>query len=753
MNRFYLLILLAAVLLAACAGPQAATPARPGLTPAPAPLPASEVHLTDTTPYGSGPDLNPKEARYFPLLNQTLNLTPDEMALLAQNGFVVSDRVAWPQFSHAYAWIYWKDLPVIITSDSLLHAVHQSYLNVLRQLEYDLLIPELRAFLTQTRTALRSMPPYTDAALETQRQDLLLYLDVAANLLSGGQEDEQGEALAARARQAEAYQEVTLFGVKRMVDFTLFKPRGHYTESDELSHYFQAMTWLAQLDFRLVTYDALTSQPKVHPQALAAAQILLTAIDDVGAQTHLDTIDGILQLLVGQSDNITTPQLRRLVADLELSAPRQALNLAPERLLQQLAAQDYGNQRITGQIITRHTFNDSDAPIPRPASYALMGQRFALDSFVLGNVVYDRMMDEEKQPIERPLPSPLDVAYALGQNRASTHLADELAIYPYAGYLAAQREVVQSLPPDFWDAPLYNQWLRLIRALNNPAAVGQAPAAMHTAAWADKTLQTQLASWAQLRHDNILYVKQSMTTAQITCSFPAAYVEPVPEFYRALYALGDNSYNTLSRIEISQWPQSKKSLLAYFDRVRSIAAQLEAIAEAELAGTPLSPEQEHFLRNVIKHRPVSVLGCGGPTFEEQWDGWYMQLIYGEDDNPALIADVHSNPQIDPQSSLYPPRVLHAATGYPSLLLMLVEGPEGSTLFAGPSFSYYELVTTGDVQKAPQRLDDQEWRDLLQRPSAPAAPAWTASFRVQRSTSLDFRFLPDAQQLQENCPLE
>jgi hypothetical protein len=32
---------------------------------------------------------------------------------------------------------------------------------------------------------------------------------------------------------------------------------------------------------------------------------------------------------------------------------------------------------------------------------------------------------------------------------------------------------------------------------------------MDRKAWAAKTLQTQLASWAQLRHDTILYAKQS----------------------------------------------------------------------------------------------------------------------------------------------------------------------------------------------------------------------------------------------------
>ena len=39
--------------------------------------------------------------------------------------------------------------------------------------------------------------------------------------------------------------------------------------------------------------------------------------------------------------------------------------------------------------------------------------------------------------------------------------------------------------------------------------------------------------WTQLRHDTILYIKQSMTGVP-SCSYPAGYVEPVPLFWERL---------------------------------------------------------------------------------------------------------------------------------------------------------------------------------------------------------------------------
>ena len=53
---------------------------------------------------------------------------------------------------------------------------------------------------------------------------------------------------------------------------------------------------------------------------------------------------------------------------------------------------------------------------------------------------------------------------------------------------------------------------------------------MRTRAWAMKPLNTQLASWTQLRHDTVLYVEPSYSSGA-TCYSPAGFVEPVPAFW------------------------------------------------------------------------------------------------------------------------------------------------------------------------------------------------------------------------------
>jgi hypothetical protein len=259
-----------------------------------------------------------------------------------------------------------------------------------------------------------------------------------------------------------------------------------------------------------------------------------------------------------------------------------------------------------------------------------------------------------------------------------------------------------------------------------------------------------LASWAQLRHDNLLYVKQSFTTVMIACEYPAGYVEPYPAFYAALQAYAQAGQRALASLAVDPHAEmaqaARQNGLDYFSRVDAVAEQLHTLAEKELADQPFTAEEEAFLKSIVK-RQVDFHGggCGGSTFEEQWDGWYAGLFYQRDDNPAVIADVHTNPNADPGTPLYPPRVLHAATGAVSPLYFLVDTDEGTSLYVGPAFTYFEVTETGSP---PLRLDDEAWRKRLASSPYPEAPTWTQSFRPAITTPPQALSLPRTQSVGE-----
>src|SRR5262245_8845831 len=153
----------------------------------------SQTTTSQTTAQGAA--FTPTQARFFDVTNDTFQLTAEELALLEQSGCVVSDRLCFEDFSMAYGYLYWKDLPVLISTDSLLQAVPQSYDDLLQQTEQRIVLPRLITLLSRCRDALQvaqaalsrsGTAPHFTLQLAPLYADLDLYLAVPLALLSGG---------------------------------------------------------------------------------------------------------------------------------------------------------------------------------------------------------------------------------------------------------------------------------------------------------------------------------------------------------------------------------------------------------------------------------------------------------------------------------------------------------------------------------------------------------------------------------------
>ena len=243
------------------------------------------------------PVSDPTHATHFDIVQAALALNEEELSLLRRNGFVVTDRLAFEQFKRAYAYLYWKDLPVLVTTDSILHVLHQTYDQMVRQIESTLLTTWLVQLLSTSRAYLRQAArDNTDPRLAPLYADLETYLTVPLVLLNGTSTRSIGPAASKVLRQMEpviialqrrlpqtdipkrrakqdkpvdddirvlegirtleigtaGIETVNLFGLERDVDFSQFQARGHYDKPEELVVYFAAMMWLAVIDFRLV---------------------------------------------------------------------------------------------------------------------------------------------------------------------------------------------------------------------------------------------------------------------------------------------------------------------------------------------------------------------------------------------------------------------------------------------------------------------------------------------------------------------
>ncbi|HLM73464.1 MAG TPA: DUF3160 domain-containing protein, partial [Polyangiaceae bacterium] len=584
---------------------------------------AQQFSDTYKVPFTPGLSYDPAAAEGLPVIQSSaLALTPDELNTLKQNGFVISEAKRFPTFVYGYESLYGQDLPLFVSADSVLFAVHKSYDDILKAVETASLITELTSMLGEMRSALGSGGA---SALGAQaRADADVYTAVAESLLKdqviapvAGGDAALIADLVAKAQAHEGAREVTLFGVKRDMDFSQFKPRGHYTDSPELEKYFKAMMWLGRVDFRMLETQQDGSQ--VFQRRQVEGALALRDLMGDTTQSRWGRVDGAIQAFVGESDYMTLPELSSLLKDLGVTDVADLASVPDDKIAQAIIDGGYGTQRISSHIMVNGL---GGATLPLSSSFALFGQRYVVDSHVFSNVVYDRVQGGK---VKRMMPDPLDAAFAaLGNNQAGQLLLPQLTEYSYSPDLHAMRLLVDAHPESFWQGNLYNHWLTSLRALSPSAEIDDFKAAglpeiAATEAWGRRLLNTQLASWAELRHDTILYAKQSYTGGA-SCEFPDAYVDPYPRFYQGIRELAAKGNEVVSSLDLSAQPWLADQIPAYFNRLQEVAAKLGEMAEHQRTGTPFTPKQMAFINEAV----VVQLGCGDPSGA---DGWYAELFF------------------------------------------------------------------------------------------------------------------------------
>ncbi|MFO0746014.1 MAG: DUF3160 domain-containing protein, partial [Myxococcota bacterium] len=557
-------------------------------------------------------------------------------------------------------------------------------------------------------------------ALAESAQDLDLYLSVALNLLDA--EPDHGRLLTApRIIDEAAVQAVlakvaslqlenpgmgtggtTLYGDDRAVDWSQFKPRGHYTKNERLQRYFRAMMWLGRADTGFLLEK---------PRQLRAAALLSSLMASTGAGKDMQVLRDVVDLMVGHSDDLGPIDLAKVMTDEKLMSPAALVPAAAiAHLADALAASGLGQQRIRSQLVVSPP--EQPGKVAPPPTFQLFGQRFILDSFILSKVVYDDILYKGVKQ-ERRMPTGLDVMAALGGEYALRLLAapgGELDQWKYAANLAAVSDVVIAWSADHWHDSLYNLWLDALRSLNAPPTGKQVPEAMKRDAWAAKMLQTQLASWAELRHDTILYAKQSYT-ASVGCLYPRGFVEPYPTFFQKLQTFASEAARRLDALVGPSLPKERvQRYSGFFQNFASVMGRLRVMAEKELRGEVFDGKEEAFLKDTIERHVVD----DGYMPTPDWTGWYVGLVFtpaGEDVITAAIqwkptiADVHTDPDAG--------KVLEVGTGNADFTVLAVDNAGDKAIHVGPTFSYYEFQ-----QPAADRLTDEAWTGVVARLAPP-----------------------------------
>ncbi len=649
----------------------------------------------------------------FEYLNQA---TKDK---IAKNNFAVV-----PGYSQEFFSIYesnrYSYTPSFITTDSLIHNYHLAFDYLLRTIETNKLNSELMGLTYEmVKVSKDQYEQLKGTAWENAAKRNVAFFTVANKLLYPTAEpvDYAADLVESELKLIAAHAEIAPSPIMNVgvidpkdwlnEDYTQYIPRGHYTRSQTLEAYFKSMMYLGRMTFRLKSEDETRSAVLI-TQALESSEALREKWDRIYEPTSF---------FVGVSDDLTYDDFAGVLNEV------------------------YGQKVLVNDLIDSEKFSSfitKTTSLPNPkinsmpiadARFApnrdeeikglrFMGQRYTLDADIFQRLVYREVGDKQHacdtDPTlwdpnsSRRLPSGLDVAAAFGSNTAADLLTQkgdtDYACYPQN--LNKMRTYVASLDGATWTQNLYWGWLYFLRPLLAEAPSGY-PAFMQNDAWLKKSLNAFLGNWTELRHDTILYVKQ--TYAELGGGPPEknddrGYVEPNPYLYARLAALAKMTKEGLQLRSLID--QSQIDLL---DRLETLSLRFKEISEKELANQLLTDDDYEFIRTYggsLEHMWLEAVKDYGIESKSQLD----------QEPAAIVADVATDPL---------GQVLEEATGNVDTIYVVFPIDGKLRIGSGAVYSYYEFPWPIN-----DRLTDEKWRQIIREENQPARPDWSSAFLAQ-----------------------
>jgi len=657
------------------------------------------------------------------LLSQT-----EAQKLFQSNGFLVRPGYS-DEFYSLYERHRYDYTPSFITVDSLLHNYHLLFDYLLKSAEEDFLIDTLKklnasmlavsleqydelkntdwenaarrniAFFTVSSVLLDDSVTIPDIVKNEVQQELDLIDEKAgvrdAIIINMGEEAEI---------QLPTPQGVLSVGLLKE-DYSQYIPRGHYDRSDELSAYFRSMMWLGRMTFRLKNTDET-----------ASAALVTLALMDTSRSNLWNAIYEPTNFFVGKSDDITYYDLKTLLTDAygeNTTASQLASNTDAFDTFYESTDQLNPPEINSIPVFQLSIEKDREEEIK---GFRFMGQRFTVDASIMQRLVCRDVGNKRGTmdcggtvPDSRMLPKGLDITAAMDSDEAYEILDGygETEYERYPENMELLQEYIEGLDTSIWTQNLYWGWIYSLKPLT--ATVGEGyPAFMQNDAWARKDLNSYLGSWAELKHDTILYAKQ--VYAELGGGPPPVYddkgyVEPRPEIFARLAAITKMTKDGLAIRELIS-DSMKESL----DTMEELALSLKTIAEKELNNESRTDEEYELIRSYggqLEHFWLEV------NKDDMEASGQNQTQYLNANPAALVADVATDPN---------GTVLEEATGKIDTIYVLVEVEGVVKIAQGGVYSYYEFPWP-----LSDRLTDKKWRELLTSDDVPDRPDWTDSF--------------------------
>lgn len=621
--------------------------------------------------------------------------------MLGRNGFAIVPA-EHNQLFHVYEKNDYADFPSFITTDLYLQLFHLYFDCVLRDVEEKHLDSLMIVFSSQMEAEMKTLTSSQDAEIKAAAEFGQAWFAVASWLFS----HDKAPASAAKLSVPEAYKKMVMeeitkafdaengysdmleyFPPEEMFGYSLFRPRGHYTRSKVCSRYFRGMMWLQTAHFG-------TNKPSKMKQIALIANVFN---QQPKLRAIYNKVSEPITYLMGTPDNVTLIQVANQIKE---------MGLPIEQLLS--SRKDMANLTKDIEEIAKRQMR-IELKKTRGSKYVvdIMPQRYQPDAEALIATT-----DQDSPVSLRPCPKGLDWMAVMGLPGAERILIDELKeTQRWTGFPKALTTARKKAATTPWDACVANQWMYTLQSLGDTAQ--SLPYFMQSPQWQKKNLNTALASWAELKHDAILYAKQPML-AECGDGGPEppvvkGYVEPNVKFWEKAIALVTRMDKVLTTYNL----QTEKAKAVY-ERIKEMAEFCRDISKKELNGGKITDEeynQIEIIGSTVENISLELVS----EDNEMLQGW--SDVVSTDKKVAVVADVFTasgeNVAIDNKC------VLYEGVGPAYEIYVVVEIDGSLYLTRGAVLSYREFTRL----LSDPRMTDEEWQEELKKSPTGGTPSW------------------------------
>lgn len=480
-------------------------------------------------------------------------------------------------------------------------------------------------------------------------------------------------------------------------DYSQFRPRSHYAKNDILKSYFIAMMWYGRMGFNLkskeLTRDAL----------IITGQINNLEADGEKISKMWSDMMAVIGFFVGEVDDLTAYQFSNVIREIYGENVNEEA-LSDDILLDKFidtAVSELPPPKIISEVVAEFdNLGERKEFLKKLMQFRFMGQRFTPDAYIFTNLTQGiGDPDKETGQMLPSMPAALMPIHLLNaENQVVKKYLDEWVNDPLriekqdrvsdkiiAKKINILKNEFSSYDENVWTQNIYWSWLNCFKPLLSKYGEGY-PFFMRTEEWMKKNLGTVLGSYTELKHDTLLYAKQSYAElggggAEEKELPPVVkgYVEPDLEFWNRIIALAKTTKKGLEAMEVLPVEFKGK-----YDEFIEMTEFFKGIAEKELQNKEITEEEFEKLRRIsgTMSRIVSpILG---------------QELTEKEKRAGIIADIHTD--------ALQGEILYEATGKPFIVYVAVKDKNGARLTRGAAYSHYEFAGALD-----RRLSDEDWQ--------------------------------------------